>query len=335
VQEIGGFRLFQRNLGAGEETGEPVEVAQISAAAFRVTRVPPLVGRTLVEADEERGAPAVVVLGHRLWQTRFGGDRAVVGRVVRLGDAQATVVGVMPEGFGFPMYHNLWTALPSGGLLREPGGRALRVFGRLAPGVTLPEAQAELTTLAARAAAEFPEHYAHLRPQVLPYAESILWIPPNFLVRAGIHSANVFAALFLIVICGNVALLMFARAATREREILVRGALGAGRGRIVTQLFAEALVLGAFAALLGLTATSLGLRWGLDALRTESDGLPFWFEGGLSATTLIYAVLLTLLAAAMAGVVPALKVTGRDLGAGLREAAAGAGACGWVGSGRA
>ena len=324
VHDIGGFRLSERNLAWGEERGTPVRVAEISAAAFQVARVPPLFGRTLVEADEEVGAPAVAVLGHRLWETRFGGDAMVLGQIVPVGDTRATVVGVMPEGFAFPAAHHLWTPLRPSGLPREPGEGVVQVFGRLAPGVTLAEAQAELTTLVARAADEFPDEYAELMPHVLPYAESFMGIPPDFFVRAGIYSINVFAALFLILSCSNVALLMFARAATREREILVRGALGAGRGRIVLQFFAEALVLAALAALLGLTATHYGLQWALDALSSESDPWPFWLEGGLSPTTLTYAVLLTFCAAAVAGVLPGLKVTRRGLGARLREMTAGA-----------
>ena len=128
-----------------------------------------------------------------------------------------------------------------------------------------------------------------------------------------------------MVVCGNVALLMFARAATREREILVRRALGAARSRIVMQLFAEALVLAAIAAVLGLTATDFALKWVLAAMSTEAEGWPFWFEGGLSATTLTYSAWLTLLAAVVAGVVPALKITRTNMEAGLRQASAGAG----------
>jgi putative ABC transport system permease protein len=131
--------------------------------------------------------------------------------------------------------------------------------------------------------------------------------------------------LFLVVICGNVALLMFARAATREREILVRRALGAARSRIVMQLFTEALVLAAIAAVLGLTATDFALRWTLAALSTEAEGWPFWLEGGVSATTVTYSALLTLLAAVVVGVGPALKITRRKLEAGLRQSSAGAG----------
>lgn len=230
----------------------------------------------------------------------------------------------MPEGFLFPAAHNLWTPLRPGDLPRKPGASVVQVFGRLAPGATLAEAQAKLTTLVASAANEFPDDYADLMPHVLPYAEAIMGIPPGFFMRAGLYSINVFAALFLVLCCSNVALLMFARAATRERQILVRGALGASRGRIVMQLFAEALVLGALAAVLGLTATNYGLlRFG-DAIKNGLDDWPFWLHGGLSPATLTYAVLLTAVAAVVAGVLPGLKVTRRWSGARLCEMTAGA-----------
>ncbi|HEU4695084.1 MAG TPA: ABC transporter permease, partial [Vicinamibacterales bacterium] len=326
LEDIGAFRPVQRNLIVGEQVGEPVDAAEISAAAFRVARVPPLMGRVLVDEDESPQSPAVVVLGNRLWKMRFGADPAVIGRVVRLGATQATVVGVMPEGFAFPVRQNLWTPLRVRELPQEPGrGPGLRVFGRMAAGIELTQAQAELTTFGSRVAEQFPQQYENLRPKVLPYAESFLPIQQDLLVRAGIHSVNAFGTLFLVVVCGTVALLMFARAATREREILVRRALGAARSRIVMQLFAEALVLAAIAAVLGLTATDFALKWALAAMSTEAEGWPFWFEGGLSATTLTYSAWLTLLAAVVAGVVPALKITRTNMEVGLRQASAGAG----------
>jgi hypothetical protein len=334
VEDLGGFRSAQRNLTGGEEAGEPVEVAQISAAGFRVARVPPLLGRALVEADEQPGAAAVVVLGYRIWQTRFGGDPAVVDRIIRLGDEQATVVGVMPEGFAFPLRHGVWIPLPADELRREPErGRPLRVFGRLAPGATLPEAQAEATTLAQQLSAELPERYEHLAPEVSPYAESVLgnFSAADDTLRTLVYSINAFPALFLLLVCGNVGLLMFARAATRERELLVRNALGAGRGRIVLQLFAEALVLGALALALGLAAAGFALEWALDAFYGAGDKMfesataPFWVDSALSTTTVLYACLLTLLAAAIAGILPALKVTGQRMESRLRRASAAAG----------
>jgi predicted permease len=326
VQDVGAFRVVERNLAAGGGVAEPVMVAQISPAAFRMTRIPPLLGRTLVEGDDNPGSPAVVVLGYRLWQTRFGGEQAVVGRTVRLGQIQATVVGVMPEGFRFPVDDNLWTPLRSGELVREPGHDALRVFGRLAPGATLREAQTEAALVAARARASFPDRYAQLTPQVLPYANSIIWLSPDLFVQAGIHSINAFAILLLIVICGNVALLMLTRTATREREILVRTALGATRGRILAQLLLEALLLAALAVGLGLAAANFLLTLAAAMLRaTPDDRWPFWFEGGLSPTTVAYAGALTLLAAIIVGVVPGLKVMGRGLSDRLRQSAAGGG----------
>lgn len=111
VEHLSAYRDLERNLVTEEGSAGLVWVAEISASAFRVARVPPLLGRYLVEADEEPGAPPVVVIGHDLWQRRFAGDPGVVGQAVQLGTSQATVIGVMPEGFAFPANHNLWTPL--------------------------------------------------------------------------------------------------------------------------------------------------------------------------------------------------------------------------------
>ncbi|HEU4628596.1 MAG TPA: ABC transporter permease [Gemmatimonadaceae bacterium] len=326
VQELGAFRTLERNLITGEGRGEPVEVAEISASAFRLTRVPPLLGRALVAADEQPGAPPVAVLGYEVWQRRFAGDSTIVGRTVRLGRTPTTVVGVMPDGYAFPIAQRLWTPLHLDVLDYDWGeGPSIRVFGRLAPGVSLEEAQAELSGIGARTAAAFPRTHEHLRPRVLPYTESILSFSGTESMLIG--SSNVFLLMLLVLVCGNVALLMFARAATRESELAVRTALGASRARIVGQLFAEALVLAGAAAAVGLVGVGSGIRWGMRVVEAEMFGgspLPFWFHASLSPTTVLYVALLTLFGAVIAGVVPALKVT-RGLQARLRESGAGGG----------
>ena len=328
VEEIGAFRTLERNLITSEGLGEPVEVAEISAVGFRVARTPPLLGRVLLESDEAPGAPTVAVIGYQVWQSRFNGDPGVVGRTIRLGTLQTTIVGVMPEGFGFPIAQSLWMPLRLNPLDFPRGdGPALRVFGRLADGASIEEAQAEIAAIGQRISADFPDTHEHLRPVVEPYARSILGLSGALEVGA-VSSINLVAVVLLLLICGNVALLMFARAATRESELVVRSALGASRGRIVTQLFSEALVLGAFAALIGLGGANAGLQWGLrivEGALLDGQRLPFWIQARLSPMTVLYAILLTLLVAVITGVVPALKATGRGVGARLREASAGGG----------
>ena len=326
VEDLGAFRTRERNLITGRGVGEPIPVAEISGSAFRVTRVPPLLGRSLVRGDEDPGSPRVVVIGFGVWQSRFGSDPDIVGRTVRLGRAEATVVGVMPEGYAFPVAQDIWIPLRLNPLDYERAeSPPLGMFGRLAPGVDLTEAQAELAGIGLRTAADYPETHEHLRPQVVSYPRT--FFDPSGVVAAGVMSTtNLFIAVLLVLMCGNVALLMYARAATREREIVVRNALGATRSRIVGQLFAEALVLGVCAAVIGVSAAGLGLRWGLSVVQAEvleGRGLPFWINDTLSLTTVVYAVGLTLLGAILAGVLPALKVTGSGTLARLQRAGVG------------
>lgn len=322
VEHLGAYRNVGRNLVTDDGRALSTRVAEITASAFPLTRVRPLLGRPLLASDERRGAPAVVVIGERVWHTLFSADPNVIGQTVRLGKGQSTVVGVMPEAFGFPVHHRIWAPLQVEALAAEPAqGTPISIFARLAPGVSLEQAQAELDLLGQRAAAEFPATHEHLRPQVIPYAGSYFSLSWD-VVRGVAYSSQALVVLFLALICANVATLVFARTATRESEIVVRTALGASRGRIVTQLLAETLVLGAFGAVVGLSVAGLGVRAAISTFESVARPLPFWLNGGLSTSTVLYAVALTILAAVIAGVLPALKVT-RGLAERLRQAAVG------------
>lgn len=129
LEDVGAFRLVQRNLAPEGGVAEPVTVAQISPSAFRVTKIPPMLGRALVESDEDPAAPGVVVLGHALWKSRFGADPAVVGRPVRLGTHRAIIAGVMPEGYAFPVDDQIWMPLRPAELSREPGAVSFASLG--------------------------------------------------------------------------------------------------------------------------------------------------------------------------------------------------------------
>ena len=322
VTDLGAYRDMSATVVGTDGTAHPVAGAEVSASAFRIAPERPLHGRVLTASDERAGAPPVVVLGYEVWRDRFGGDPTVIGRSVQVGSGYATVAGVMPEGFAFPVAHELWmpfrTDVPG---IAPRTGPSIGIFGKLAPGATFETAQAELTSLGRLAATQLPETHAQLRPRVRPYGA-----PDGGADQlAAIAALYTFVVVLVVVVCSTVALLLFARAASRESEILVRSALGATRGRLVTQLFAEALVLGGVAVVLALAAARLALtNLGRPYLEMNYGRLPFWYEFDLSPSTILVACGLAVLGAAIAGIIPARKIT-RGLGTQLRMGTAGGG----------
>jgi predicted permease len=325
IDSLGAAVVFVRNLATEDGRVEPVPGAEVTANAFGLLRTPPLLGRTLTAQDERPAAPPVVVISHTLWKTRFASDPEVLGRTAKLGSATAEIVGVMPEGFGFPVNERIWMPLRVDGSLVAPRtGPAVSIFGRLAPGASMEEAQAELTAIGARVASLNPEIYKHLKPRVVAYAKPLLEGGEALFIRNILYVVNGIFLMLLAVVCANVATLVFARTATRGWEIAVRNALGASRDRIITQLFVEALVLAGIAAVVGLVIAKFSLRWGLSLL--AGSEMPFWIDDSLSWTTVLYAALLALFGAAIVGILPALRITKINVQDALRrENAAGAG----------
>ncbi|MCC7126377.1 MAG: ABC transporter permease [Acidobacteria bacterium] len=324
VDNLGAARDAMRTLITEDGDARPAFVAEMSASGFTVAGGRPLMGRMLTPDDEQPAASAVAVIGHGLWSTRFGGDPDVIGRTVQLGADHPTIVGVMREGFAFPVSHEMWVPLKTAGLEQAPrSGPAITVFGTLADGQTLETANAELTTNGRRLAVEQKLTHEHLEPRVVKYADMMA-------MNGSEEMSFMFLIYFFIVtlvvlICGNVGLLLFARAASRESDLIVRTALGASRARIVSQLFAEALVLGGLAAIVGVVAADLFLRhWAMTFLGANYGRLPFWWDLSLSPATGVAAIVLTVLAATVAGVMPALRIT-RGMSDRLKQSTAGAG----------
>src|SRR5687768_7274498 len=317
------YTTLFRNLVVSGGEARSVKIAEITSSAFRIAPALPLLGRVLVEADERPDAPPVLLIGYDLWRTRFDSDPKVIGRSVQVDEGFAEIVGVMPESFKFPVSHELWAPLkiiPAAPLPRA--GASVTVFGRLAPGASMEEAQSEVDMIGKRLATGLRETHEHLQPFVRSYAAFFGEPGSSY---ALLRSINVFALLLVVLLCSNVALLLFARAATRETEIVVRSAIGASRRRIVAQLFSEALVLGGVAAAAGLAAVGITLRlWGREFYRMQDGVVPFWVDPKLSLPTILYAIVLTLVAAAIAGIIPGLKVT-RGIGARLKQGSAGSG----------
>ena len=324
VTDVGAWRNLSRNLVVADGDSRPVVVAEMSVSGFRLADGEPLMGRVLVEADEQPAAPAVAVIGYEVWRTRLGSDPNVLGRTVQLGNDHYTVVGIMREGFEFPIAHDVWLPLKTALLDQQPrSGPAITVFAVLAPGETMQSAQAELTTAGRRAAAASPATHQHLEPRVRPYA--MMASPGDPGDQPILYSVYFFIVVLVILICGNVGLLLFARAASRESDLVVRTALGASRGRIVAQMFAEALVLGGVSAIAGVALAHFTLQtWGMGFLEANMGRLPFWFDLSLSPGAFAAAVLLTVTGAAIAGIMPAMKIT-RGMGNRLKQTTAGSG----------
>lgn len=322
VRQISAFQNLTLNWIEPGVAPESVQVAAMSASGFEVARVRPILGRVLTEGDERPASPPVAVIGESVWRNRFGSNPAILGRAIKLGGATYTVAGVMPKSFGFPVNHQFWIPLRLPATVEPLTGPGLSVFGRLAPGATLDSARAELTAAGKRAAIEFPNTYAALQPRAEPYAS---WV---FQLRGSEDMAGIFAAQgivvgLLVLVCLNVAVLVYTRTAMRQPEISLRTALGAPRGRIVVQLFIEALVLAALATSIGVALASIALDQLTIATENIRADLPFWLSFRLSPGAVLYSAILSILAAAIIGVIPGLQATGRSLQSSTRVAGTG------------
>jgi predicted permease len=324
VEDVGAFRMVSRNLIAPGVQPETVSVAEISASAFRVTRVSPSIGRPLLAEDERAGASEVVLIGDDVWKRRFGADASILGREIQLGSKRHTVVGVMPPDYRFPVAHSFWIPLRVAASYEPLTGPPVTVFARLAPGATLAAAQAEVSAFGRSLSVASPKTHEHLRARILPYTHVFTDMddPDGALVMGAIQTVMI---LLLAVVSVNVAILVYARTATRQGEIAVRSALGASRRRIVGQLFVEALALAGVAALVAIGLLSVGFTQLRGAIQQLAVGFPFWLKFELSAEVILYLVALTICSAAIVGVVPALKATGRRVQRGLQGLSAGSG----------
>lgn len=315
VTDLAAFRDDRRNLGLSGRVAEPVDIAEMTASGFRVARTAALRGRTLLDEDERLGAPPVLVIAYDEWQRRFDGDTAVVGRLVRLGGETYTVVGVMPEGFLFPVRHHFWTALRLPSHVEPGSGPPVNVFTRLADGATRAQTLAELALLREHAATTSPRTHTDLRPRVLSYAAAV-GIGDEGGASIMRLVLQTLVSLLLVVVAVNVAVLVYARTAARTGEIAMRTALGASRTRIVTQLFVEAFVLCGTAAVLGLAVAAIALA---RIAPMFEDDMPYWTTFSLSPSLVAYVIALAFVAALIVGVLPALPGTGRRLQAGLQR----------------
>ncbi len=287
--------------------GEPVSVigSEVTGGFFETLQVAPAAGRTFSLAEHQPGQAKEVVLGHALWQQRFGGDSSIVGRTITIDAEPFQVVGVMPEGFAWPLTAQLWVPAEytESFKVTNRGAWFLGVIGRLKPGVDVSQARAEMAGLGRQLEAEYPKYNAKVGMTAAPLLDSLVGDTRKaLLIMLGA------VGFVLLIACVNVANLVLVRASAREDELAIRVALGAGRGRLVRQLLVESLLLAAIGGAAGLALAAAGTRL-LVALRPA--GIPRLDAIALDGTVLLFTLAAAGVTGLLFGIAPAWQVVRR------------------------
>ncbi len=313
--EIGGYHNITFTLtGAGEAT--ELAGAMASHGLFQLLGVPPLLGRTFTPEEDQRGRGNVVILSHGVWQRHFGGDSQIIGRNITFGSSPWQVVGVMPPAFHFPNGVEFWIplTLSTKGWPRTMHG--MGALARLKPGITETQAQSEMSNIARRLAGQYPDSNAGIDVRVSGLRNHLAQD-----YRRGVWILLGVTGFVLLVACANLANLLLARGAARQRELAVRGALGASRYALARQALSESLLLGALGGIVGAFIAWLGLKLLLAGLQTN---LPYWMKFNVDGRVLAFTVAVSLLTSLLFGLTPAWQAARVDLNEALKSGGRGA-----------
>ena len=284
--------------------------AYITEDLFKIIGVSPIMGRDFTADDNKPGAEKVAILSHEIWKRDFNGDPNIVGQSVRINGKAATIIGVMPPNFKFPFSEELWVSLynefppvPRGQLVIGANNAAPAVMGRLKPGVSIDQVNAEFVGLARRLAQDNPKTNSTLTSASVQPLLKAMTGPQTRQQAWGMLAAVI---LVLLIACVNVMNMQFGRAALRAKEMAIRGALGATRWRIVRQMLTESFLVATFGAVAGVMLA----YWAIDMLIRATNSLPFpppyWIEYKIDGPVLFFTVAITLVATIVSGLVPAL-----------------------------
>lgn len=304
---------------AQEGVGQRVFGAQVTDAMFTLTGVKPMLGNPLTAADMRPGAPPVTVISHRMWKRDFASAQDIIGRTVRLNDKPTTIVGVMPEGFRFPLIADVWMPFPEPGVLKPGDKPTVQVYGRLKEGVSFSEANREMDNYARELADLSPETNFGHGIKVWPFPQIVM---ANSMSMIGVMI--IATAFILLLVCANVANLLLARAGERQKELAIRAALGAPRSRLIVQMLLESLTFAVAGGLVGLFGAAWAMEWSRDKISSLGEDIPFWWDFSMNWGTVGFAAALVLGVGLLVGLLPALRASSGDLTTFLRDGTRGA-----------
>ena len=304
------------------ERGNPpqaFDMNRVTSGLFDMLHIRPILGRGFLPADDKPGAEPVVMLGYGVWKDRYSSSPSVLGRQVRVNEKPATIIGVMPAEFKFPNNADLWMALVPTPDLENRAHRSLQVFGILKHGVSIPQANADLETIARRLAAAYPVENKDVGVIVQTFHERYNGGPIRLVFLLMLAAVG----FVLLIACANVANMMLSNALRRQREISIRAAMGATRWRVVRQLLVESMLLSTFGGVLGLGLAALGVHW-FD-LSSRDVGKPYWVQFTMNYTVFAYFAAVCIFSGLLFGLGPALRASRVDLNSALKDGGQSAG----------
>jgi putative ABC transport system permease protein len=310
LDEMAAYEIRNFSLEVGDRP-EQIEGAVVSANLFDALGIRPSPGRTFLSEEDAPGARPVAILSHRLWRDRFGSDPGVLERSVRIDGTPTTIVGIAPEEFAFPIQSDLWVPLALDVTSQARNRHFLSAVGRLAPGESVESARTELVGIARQLQQAYPETNENTGAVILPLRDYFVSnARPVFIIL-------LVAVMFVLLIaCANVANMLLARAISRQRELAVRTALGAGRLQVMRQLLAESMVLAVAGAALGVGFAHLGIQAIMASVPAE---LPYWIEVGVDGRVLLFSAAMAFLTVLLVGLLPALRASRVDVNQTLKE----------------
>ena len=306
-EDIAGFYEGTVNV-SGTDGPVRYDGAFISAATFDLIGTAPQIGRGFIAGEDAPQADPVVLLSDHMWRDRYSRDPSIIGQTLRANGEQMTIVGVMPEGFQFPLEQDIWLTLRLDPVaLERGGGTQLSVIGLLPEDGSLDEAHAEFVTMARQIELEYPEINENISVSIRAFQEQ--YIGDDAVAMLWTMLGAVFFV--LLIACANVANLLLSRALDRNKEVAIRTAMGASRRRVIGQILVEASVLAIVGSLIGIGLAMIGINAFNSAL--ADIAIPYWMDFSLNANVLTFVLGVTALATLLAGTLPAVQVTGGNL----------------------